>query len=110
MSRSVLNDLQAATGGRVAPVREGIGEDWLDNWEPVLDQLVEEEIDLPEDLRIRFAAEIAEYLDAWSNYGDDELMLWRARDNFPKFLDLSPRIEDPRRATPENACIGHGRP
>jgi hypothetical protein len=102
MSRSILDDLEAATGGRVAPGREGIGEDWVDIWEPVLDQVVEEEIALPEDLRIRLAAEIAEYLDAWADY-DDELMLWRARENFPKFLTMEPKIPDPRQKIPESA-------
>lgn len=100
MSRSILDDIETATGGSVAPVREGIGEDWIDIWEPMIDQLVEEEFDLPEDLRIRFAAQIATYLDAWSGYGNDELMLWRARENFPRFLNLSPKIDDPRREIP----------
>lgn len=103
VSRSILDDIETATGGSVAPVREGIGEDWIDIWEPMLDQLVEEEFDLPEDLRIRFAAQIATYLDAWSGYGNDELMLWRARENFPRFLNLSPKIDDPRREIPETA-------
>jgi hypothetical protein len=103
MSVAVLDEIAAATGGRVAPVREGIGEDWVDIWEPVLDQVVEEEIALPEDLRVRLAAEIAEYLDTWADYDDDELMLWRARENFPKFLAMEPKIPDPRQKIPESA-------
>lgn len=103
MSRSVLDDLEAATSGQVAAVRTGVGEDWVDNWEPILNQLVEDEVELPEDLRTRFAVEIAGYLDSWVDLDDDELMLWRARENFPKFLSFSPKIEDPRRKTPETA-------
>lgn len=107
MSGSILDDLKTATGGRIDPDLSGIGEDWIGVWEPILDQIVEEEIELPEDLRIRFAAVVADHLDAWSDYGDDELMLWRARENFPKFLDLSPKIPDPRRGTADPAGDGH---
>jgi hypothetical protein len=102
MSVAVLDEIATATGGRVVPYT-GIGGDWIDNWEPILDQVVEEEFALPEDLRVRFAAEIAEYLDAWADYDDDELMLWRARENFPKFLAMEPKIPDPRQKIPESA-------
>lgn len=102
MSVRVLDEIATATDGQVSPYT-GIGEDWVDNWEPILDQLVEDEIELPEDLRTRFAEEIAGYLDSWADLDDDELMLWRARENFPKFLNFSPKIEDPRRKIPETA-------
>lgn len=93
----IMEELSIVTNGEV-PFEPWTQDEWLTCIEPTMDFIVENQISIPHDTKVKFVKEIAEYLDDLAEADEDEqdfYMLDRAGSNYMKLIAMAPQVPDP---------------